>query len=143
MISANAAGAGAIRASGGVRILEDTGGTYMSPAVVTGVTPDNPLFQKEVFGPVLTVTPFDTEEEAIALANATPLGLASGIWTGSLSRAHRMVRDIRAGVVHVNCYGGVDVTVPMGGQKQSGHGYDKSLHAIDNYTHLKTAWIQL
>jgi len=79
----------------------------------------------------------------LRLANASDFGLASGVWTSNLSRAHRMVRGIRAGVVHVNTYGGADNTVPLGGVKQSGNGHDKSLHAMDKYTDLKTAWIQL
>lgn len=129
--------------TGGARILTETGGSYMAPAVVTGVTPEATLFQKEVFGPVLAVTPFDTEEEALRLANATDFGLAAAVWTGNLSRAHRMVAGIRAGLVHVNTYGGADMTVPLGGVKQSGNGHDKSLHAFDKYVDLKTAWIQL
>jgi gamma-glutamyl-gamma-aminobutyraldehyde dehydrogenase len=129
--------------TGGARILEETGGTYMAPTIVTGVTPEATLFQREVFGPVLAITPFDTEAEALALANATDFGLAAAVWTGNLSRAHRMVAGIRAGVVHVNTYGGADMTVPLGGVKQSGNGHDKSLHALDKYVDLKTAWIQL
>lgn len=129
--------------TGGQRILEETGGTYMAPTIVTGVAPNATLFQEEVFGPVLAVTPFDTEDEAIALANATDFGLASAVWTSNLSRAHRMVAGIRAGVVHVNTYGGADNTVPLGGVGQSGNGHDKSLHALDKYVDLKTAWIQL
>lgn len=129
--------------TGGARILEETGGTYMAPTVVTHVRRDATLFQREVFGPVLAVTPFDTEAEALALANATDFGLAAAVWTGNLSRAHRMVAGIRAGVVHVNTYGGADMTVPLGGVKQSGNGHDKSLHALDKYVDLKTAWIQL
>ena len=128
---------------GGDRALVETGGYYMNPAIVTGVAPTHRLFRNEVFGPVLAVTPFSTEAEALALANATDYGLASGVWTANLSRAHRMVRGIRAGVVHVNTYGGADVTVPLGGVKQSGNSQDKSLHALDKYTDLKTAWIQL
>lgn len=115
----------------------------MEPTVLTGVAPDNRVFREEVFGPVLAVTAFDGDEEAIALANATDYGLAAGVWTGNLGRAHRMVRGIRAGIVHVNTYGGSDNTVPLGGVKQSGNGHDKSLHAIDKYLDLKTAWIQL
>ncbi|MEZ5716702.1 MAG: aldehyde dehydrogenase [Paracoccaceae bacterium] len=134
---------GAEIALGGGRILESTGGYYMEPTVLTGVTPDNRVFREEVFGPVLAVTAFDSDDEAVRLANATDYGLAAGVWTGSLSRAHRMVRDIRAGVVHVNTYGGSDNTVPLGGVKQSGNGHDKSLHAMDKYLDLKTAWIQL
>ena len=129
--------------TGGKRTLTETGGYYMEPTVVTGVQPAHRLFRQEVFGPVLAVTPFKDEAEALRLANATDFGLASGVWTANLSRAHRMVRGIRAGVVHVNTYGGSDGTVPLGGVKQSGNGHDKSLHALDKYTDLKTAWIQL
>lgn len=128
---------------GGRRIHEDTGGYYMEPTIVTGVDPSDRIAQEEVFGPVLAVMPFDTEEEAVALANGTDFGLAAAVWTSDLSRAHRMVRRIRAGVVHVNTYGGTDLTVPLGGVKQSGNGHDKSLHAFDKYLDLKTAWIKL
>ncbi|UWQ93241.1 aldehyde dehydrogenase [Rhodobacteraceae bacterium M382] len=129
--------------TGGTRILADTGGTYMAPTIVADVTRDATLFQQEVFGPVLSVTKFDTEEEALSLANATDFGLAAGVWTANLGRAHRMVAGIRTGVVHVNTYGGADNTVPLGGVGQSGNGHDKSLHALDKYVDLKTAWIQL
>jgi gamma-glutamyl-gamma-aminobutyraldehyde dehydrogenase len=134
---------GAQRLTGGGRILMETGGTYMAPTVMAGVRPDTRLAQNEVFGPVLAVTPFRTEEEAVRLANGTDYGLSSGVWTRDLSRAHRMIRAIRAGVVHVNTYGGSDLTVPLGGVGQSGNGSDKSLHALAKYENLKTAWIQL
>ncbi|MDT0683047.1 aldehyde dehydrogenase [Roseicyclus sp. F158] len=130
-------------ALGGGRILEETGGYYMAPTIVAGVAPDDRLAREEVFGPVLAVIPFDTEEEATALANATDYGLAAAVWTADLSRAHRMVRRIKAGIVHVNTYGGSDLTVPLGGVKQSGNGHDKSLHAFDKYLDLKTAWFKL
>ncbi len=129
--------------TGGRRALEETGGYYMEPTIVTGVRPEHRLYREEVFGPVLAVTPFKDEAEALRLANASDFGLAAGVWTNSLSRAHRMVRGIRSGVVHVNTYGGADVTVPLSGMKQSGNGADKSLHALEKYTDLKTAWIQL
>jgi len=129
--------------TGGARILEETGGYYMSPTIVTGVTRDATLAQQEVFGPVLAVTPFETDAEAIQLANSTVYGLAGAVWTSNLSRAHRMVRDVRTGVMHVNTYGGADGTVPLGGVGQSGNGHDKSLHALDKYINLKTAWIKL
>ena len=135
--------AGATIATGGARDRHDSGGFFMQPTVVTGVKPTDRLFQDEVFGPVLAVTRFKDEAEALHLANATSFGLASGVWTANLSRAHRMIRGLRAGVVHVNTYGGSDNTVPLGGVKQSGNGQDKSLHALDKYTNLKTAWIQL
>ncbi len=134
---------GADRRAGGERILTESGGYYMQPTVMAGVQPQHNLFQNEVFGPVLAVTPFKDEAEALRIANATVYGLAAGVWTSNLSRAHRMIAGIRSGVVHVNTYGGADLTVPMGGVRQSGNGHDKSLHALDKYTDLKTAWIQL
>ena len=134
---------GARLVCGGARILAETGGSYMAPTLFADVAPSARLFQEEVFGPVLAVTPFDDDDDAIRLANATPYGLASAVWTSNLSRAHKMVRAIRAGVVHVNTYGGADVTAPLGGFGQSGYGRDKSLHAFDAYTDLKTAWIAL
>ena len=134
---------GATLRTGGSRLLEDSGGYYMQPTVFTGVTPDMRIAQEEVFGPVLGVMPFRDAGEAARIANSTPFGLAAGVWTSNLGTAHRMVREVRSGVVHVNCYGGSDVTVPLGGMKQSGNGHDKSLHALDKFTNLKTAWISL
>ncbi len=134
---------GAERRIGGNRILTETGGYYMEPTVMTGVRPQDTLAQEEVFGPVLAVTPFSDEDEAIRIANSTVYGLAAGVWTNDLGRAHRMIQGIRSGVIHVNTYGGADLTVPLGGLKQSGNGHDKSLHAMDKYVDLKTAWIQL
>ena len=134
---------GARLVSGGGRLLEQTGGFYMAPTIFEGVTPQMRLSREEVFGPVLAVSRFEGEEEAVRLANSTVYGLASAVWTSNLGRAHRMVRAVRAGVVHVNTYGGADITVPLGGFGQSGFGRDKSLHAFDKYTDLKTAWIAL
>jgi gamma-glutamyl-gamma-aminobutyraldehyde dehydrogenase len=134
---------GATRLVGGEQILAESGGNFMTPAIFSDVTPDMTLSREEVFGPVLAVTRFEHEQEAVTLANSTSYGLASAVWTGSLSTAHRMVRAINAGVVHVNTYGGTDITVPLGGFKQSGFGRDKSLHAFDEYTDLKTAWISM
>ncbi|OWV98052.1 aldehyde dehydrogenase [Rhizobium sp. R693] len=139
---AQALSEGAQLRTGGTRILEDTGGYYFRPTVFD-VTPSMTLAHEEVFGPILSIIPFETEAEALQIANATEYGLASAVWTSNLSRAHRMVRGIRAGVVHVNTYGGSDNSVPLGGVKQSGNGHDKSLHALDKYVDLKTAWIQL
>ena len=134
---------GAEVALGGSRIMEDTGGYFMEPTVLKGVKPQDNVAQNEVFGPVLAVTPFTSDAEAVQIANSTKFGLAAGVWTSNLSRAHNMVRDIQAGVVHVNTYGGADGTVPLGGVKQSGNGHDKSMHAFDKYFDLKTAWMQL
>lgn len=140
---ASAAEEGATLVTGGERILKNSGGTYMQPTVFKGVAPNHRLFREEAFGPILAVTTFETEAEAMILANATDYGLAGAVWTRDLSRAHRCIRAMRTGVVHVNCYGGPDVTVPLAGVGQSGNGADKSLHAIDKYTDLKTAWIEL
>ena len=129
--------------TGGRRILEETGGYYMAPAVFSGITANMQLAREEVFGPVLAILRFKDEAEAVRIANSTVYGLASAVWTSNLSKAHRMVRAIRAGVVHVNTYGGSDNTVPLGGVGQSGNGHDKSLHALDKFSDLKTAWIQL
>jgi gamma-glutamyl-gamma-aminobutyraldehyde dehydrogenase len=133
---------GAALRTGGARVLEETGGYYMQPTVFD-VMPSMTLAREEVFGPILSIIPFENEAEALRIANASEYGLASAVWTSNLSRAHRMVRGIRAGVVHVNTYGGADNSVPLGGVKQSGNGHDKSLHALDKYVNLKTAWIQL
>ncbi|MGY5808735.1 aldehyde dehydrogenase [Rhizobium sp. LEGMi198b] len=133
---------GAFLRTGGKRILGAMGGFYMQPTVFD-IRPDMTLAREEVFGPILSIIPFESEAEALEIANATDYGLASAVWTSNLSRAHRMIRNIRAGVVHVNTYGGADNTVPLGGVKQSGNGHDKSLHALDKYVDLKTAWIKL
>ncbi len=140
---AEAQDAGGTIVTGGTRVFAETGGFYMAPTIVADVAQDDRIVCEEVFGPVLTVQPFDTEDEAVALANGSAYGLAAGVWTSDLSRAHRMIRRLRAGVVHVNTYGGADITVPLGGVKQSGSGHDKSLHAFDKYLDLKTAWIKL
>lgn len=140
---ARALAQGARLRTGGQSIAPVPGGCYMRPALLEAVRPEMDIAQQEVFGPVLAVMPFDDEAEAVRLANGTDYGLAAGVWTGQLSRAHRMVRAIKAGVVHVNTYGGPDITVPLGGMRQSGNGHDKSIHALDKYLDLKTAWIQL
>ena len=134
---------GARMVTGGGRILPETGGTYIAPTIFADVDPRSDLGQEEVFGPVVGVIPFDDEEHAVALANSTVYGLAAGVWTDNLSRAHRMVRALKAGVVHVNTYGGPDVTVPLTGHGQSGNGSDKSMHALEKVTKLKTAWMAL
>ena len=134
---------GAELIAGGEALHGDSGGYYYAPTIFDRVDAASDLFQREVFGPVLSVTSFTNEEAAISLANNSDFGLAAGVFTNELSRAHRMVSAISAGVVHVNTYGGPDITVPLGGHKQSGNGYDKSLHALEKYTSLKTAWIQL
>jgi len=134
---------GATLATGGQRILEASGGFYLEPTIFTDVQPAMRIAQEEVFGPVLSVFEFEAAEDAVRIANSTPYGLAAGVWTANLSNAHQMVRAIKSGVVHVNCYGGADISLPLGGVKQSGNGHDRSLHAMDKFTDLKTAWISI
>ncbi len=119
------------------------GGAYYEPTVFTGVHPDSALAQEEVFGPILAVITVDNEDEAIRVANNSDYGLAAGLWTGSVSRVHKLSRQLRAGTVWVNCYEEGDLTVPFGGFKMSGNGRDKSRHALDKYTELKTTYIKL
>ncbi|CAK9892160.1 MULTISPECIES: aldehyde dehydrogenase [Pseudomonas] len=134
---------GATLVTGGERVLEDTCGVYVQPAIFDGVTNAMRIAREEIFGPVLSVITFDSAEEAIAIANDSPFGLAAAVWTSNISRAHNTARALRAGSVWVNQYDGGDMTAPFGGFKQSGNGRDKSLHAFDKYTELKATWIKL
>ena len=121
---------------------ETEGGAFIEPTVVDGVTRESSLFREEVFGPLLAVTTFSSAAEAIALANDTSYGLAASVYTGNLKRALKAAREIRAGTVTVNCFGEGDITTPFGGFKESGFGgRDKSIFAHDQYTELKTIWI--
>jgi 4-guanidinobutyraldehyde dehydrogenase/NAD-dependent aldehyde dehydrogenase len=128
---------------GGQQLLADSGGVYIEPTLFDDVDNAMGIARNEVFGPVLSVIAFDTIEEAIAIANDSPYGLAAAVWTRDLSKAHRVAKALRAGSVWVNQYNGGDMTAPFGGFKQSGNGRDKSLHAFDKYTELKAIWIKL
>ncbi|GAA0630976.1 aldehyde dehydrogenase [Kutzneria viridogrisea] len=118
-------------------------GCYLEPTVFDEVRPDMALAREEVFGPVLSVLTFDTVEEALNLAQDNDYGLAAAVWTRDLGVAHRTSRELKAGTVWVNCYEEGDLTVPFGGTKLSGHGRDKSAHALEKFTELKTTWIAL
>ena len=122
---------------------EELGGFFVKPTVLTGVNPSMRAVREEIFGPVLSVIRFKTEDEAVALANASSYGLQASVWSHNVNRAHRVARALRAGTVHVNQYDEDDITVPFGGYKQSGNGRDKSLHAFDKYTELKTTWLRI
>ena len=128
---------------GGKRTLEETGGVYVEPTIFDDAHNDMRIAKEEIFGPVLTVIPSDSTEEAIAIANDSIYGLAAAIWTSNLSKAHLAAKALRVGSMWVNQYDGGDMTAPFGGFKQSGNGRDKSLHAFDKYTELKTTWIRI
>ncbi len=134
---------GAELALGGERVMTETGGYYIAPTVFNEVAHEMSISKQEIFGPVLSVIGFDSEDEAIRIANDTDFGLAAGVWTQNLSRAHRVAKKLRAGSVWVNYWDGGDMTAPFGGFKQSGNGRDKSLHAFEKYTELKSTWINL
>ena len=134
---------GARLLAGGSAARVDSGGLYIEPTLFDGVDASMRIAREEIFGPVLSVLSFTDIDEAVRQANATPYGLAAGVWTADLSKAIRTSRALRAGTVHVNQYDNDDITVPFGGYKQSGNGRDKSLHAFDKYTELKTTWIQV
>jgi acyl-CoA reductase-like NAD-dependent aldehyde dehydrogenase len=116
----------------------DLPGHFLNPTIVDGLARSHSVHQEEIFGPVLTVGTFESEPEAIALANSTRYGLAAGIWTGKAGQAQRIARDIDAGTVWVNTYGVFHPTLPFGGTKSSGFGRELGESAVDGYTELKT-----
>ncbi|MER7563813.1 aldehyde dehydrogenase family protein [Streptomyces sp. NPDC048523] len=127
---------------GGERLDLD-GGYYYKPTVIADLSNDSRVVQEEIFGPVLTVQPFDTEDEAVALANSTPYGLASGVQTTNLARAHRVADRLQAGIVWVNDWAMLDPAVPFGGVKDSGYGREYGPEALDAYTRVKSVVVSL
>jgi acyl-CoA reductase-like NAD-dependent aldehyde dehydrogenase len=128
---------------GGKRVMTESGGCYIEPTIFSNVDNSMKIAQEEIFGPVLSTITFKNVDEAVAIANDTIYGLAGALWTRDVSTAHKVARQIKAGVVWVNSFDAGDITTPFGGFKQSGFGRDKSLHAMDKYTDLKLIWIQL
>ncbi|MCS6810228.1 MAG: aldehyde dehydrogenase [Tepidimonas sp.] len=134
---------GARLLAGGQAVQPVPGGYYVQPTVFDGVRNDMTIAREEIFGPVLSIIPFTDAAEAVRQANDSIYGLQAAVWTRDLNKAHAVARALRAGTVHVNQYDEDDITVPFGGFRQSGIGRDKSLHALDKYTELKTTWIRL
>ncbi|WP_282153276.1 aldehyde dehydrogenase [Ruegeria atlantica] len=128
--------------TGGERITLDGKGCFVQPTIFDDVDHDNPLARDEIFGPVLSVIPFDTEDQAVTMANDSVYGLAASVWTDNLSRACRVSDKLMAGTVSVNTVDALSAMTPFGGMKQSGFGRDLSLHSLEKYTALKTTWIK-
>jgi len=127
--------------AGGERVMVDGKGCFVQPTIFE-TDQANPLARDEIFGPVLSVVAFDSEDEAVAMANDTVYGLAASVWTDDLSRAIRVSERLHAGTVSVNTVDALSAQTPFGGMKQSGFGRDLSLHSFDKYTALKTTWIK-
>ena len=133
---------GASLVFGGKQVLSELGGCYHEPTVFDGVHNDMRIAREEIFGPVMSVLGFDDAEEAVRIANDSIYGLAGAVWSNNINTAHQVARAVRVGTMGINNYFGGDATVPFGGFKQSGNGRDKSMHAFDDYTELKTTWIE-
>jgi acyl-CoA reductase-like NAD-dependent aldehyde dehydrogenase len=134
---------GASVAIGGAQVLQESGGVFVQPTVLENVTNNMRVAREEIFGPVLVCIEFDTLEEAIQIANDSDYGLAAAIWNNDINQAHLAARRLRAGTVWINAFDHTSVNAPFGGYKQSGFGRDKSLHAFEEYTQLKTTWLEL
>jgi 4-guanidinobutyraldehyde dehydrogenase / NAD-dependent aldehyde dehydrogenase len=134
---------GANLALGGRQVHQESGGYFIEPTIFDGVTNTMRIAREEIFGPVLSVISFKTMEEAIHIANDTNYGLAASLWTRDISKAHKMAKALRAGLVSVNCINSGDVTTPFGGYKQSGIGRESAFNGLDQYTEVKTTWIEL
>ena len=118
-------------------------GLFVEPTIFSNVTPSMRIFQEEIFGPVLSISKFKTDEEALELANDSDYGLACGLWTKDITRAHKMAEELDAGMVFINRYGCYDFSSPFGGFKQSGIGKEMGIHSLDAYLKTKSVWLYL
>jgi aldehyde dehydrogenase (NAD+)/phenylacetaldehyde dehydrogenase len=135
---------GATLLAGGARADIGTGkGYFVQPTVFSDVKPSMTISREEIFGPVLAAIDFADLDEAIATANDTPYGLAAGVWTRDIKKAHYVARQLQAGTVWVNTYNVYDTAAPFGGYKQSGFGREMSAHALEHYTQVKSVWVDL
>jgi aldehyde dehydrogenase (NAD+) len=136
-------GANCVLGGGPARDPKLGGGWFVEPTVFTGVTPDMRIAQEEVFGPVLSIIPFDSDDEAIEIANGSIYGLASGVWTASINRALKMAHALEAGTVWINTYRVSSPLSPFGGYKRSGFGRESGLLAIREFVQEKSVWIEM
>jgi aldehyde dehydrogenase (NAD+) len=136
---------GAKLVCGGERLLAGNlkKGYFMPPTLFDHVRPDNKIATEEIFGPVISAVPFKEIDEVIELSNNTTYGLAGGVWTHDVQKAHTIARALQSGVVWVNCFNVMDPAVPFGGYKMSGYGRDSGVHALEQYTEVKSVWINL
>ena len=135
---------GASLVAGGERADIGTGkGFFVQPTVFADVKPDMTIAREEIFGPVLAAIDFADVDEAIAKANESPYGLAAGVWTRDIKKAHHVARKLQAGTVWLNTYNVYDTAAPFGGYKQSGFGREMSAHALEHYTQVKSVWVDL
>ncbi|OMH38907.1 aldehyde dehydrogenase [Motiliproteus sp. MSK22-1] len=133
---------GAQLACGGAQVLAESGGHYHQATIFSGANNQMRIAREEIFGPVISAIPFDDAADAVSIANDSPYGLAGAVWSRNINTAHKVAAAVRTGTMGINNYFGGDITVPFGGFKESGNGRDKSMHAFDDYTELKTTWIE-